>query len=41
MKYVLFNSDTTGIGQVYVCLLTDEFLEECTQGWRMPHPLIG
>lgn len=40
MKYVLFNSDMTGVGQVYVCVLTDEFLEEAAQGWRMPHPMI-
>ena len=39
LKYVVFNSDVTGIGQVYLVELTDEFLEEAAQGyvWR-PDP---
>lgn len=33
MKYVLYNSDMTGIGQVYLCLLTEEFLEQAKKGY--------
>lgn len=33
MKYVLFNSDLTGIGQAYVVELTDEFREQAAQGY--------
>ncbi len=31
MRHVLFNSDLTGIGQVYLAELTDEFLEQAQQ----------
>lgn len=33
MKYVLFNSDMTGIGQVYLANLTGEFLEKACRGY--------
>ena len=34
MKYVVFNSDMTGAGQVYLVELTGEFLEEAKKGHR-------
>jgi len=34
MKYVLFNSDLTGIGQVYVSELTPEFLAQASEGYH-------
>lgn len=33
MKYVLFNSDVTGIGQIYLAELTEEFLEKAAAGY--------
>jgi len=33
MKYVLFNSDYSGIGQVYLATLTPEFLDKAAQGY--------
>lgn len=30
MKYVLFNSDMTGLGQVYLCELTEDFLQRAS-----------
>jgi len=33
MKYILFNSDMTGIGQVYLAELTQEFLAQAAQGY--------
>ena len=32
MKFVLFNSDMTGVGQVYLAVLTDEFLTQAAKG---------
>ena len=34
MRYVLFNSDMTGIGQVYLAELTDEFLARAAEGYQ-------
>jgi hypothetical protein len=34
MSYVLFNSDMTGIGQVYLVELTDEFRAQAAQGYH-------
>ena len=34
LRYVLLNSDATGIGQVYIAELTDGFVEQATQGHR-------
>ncbi|NIA13987.1 MAG: hypothetical protein GWP08_07895 [Nitrospiraceae bacterium] len=33
LRYVLFNSDATGIGQVYLAELTDEFVQQAAQGY--------
>ncbi len=33
MKYVLFNSDLTGIGQAYVAELTPEFVDKASKGY--------
>jgi hypothetical protein len=35
MRYVLFNSDLTGVGQVYVAELTDEFLAQAASGYLL------
>ncbi len=37
LKYVLFNSDMTGVGQVYVAELTEEFLEGAASGYTCQH----
>jgi hypothetical protein len=34
MRYVLFNSDMTGIGQVYLAELTSEFLGKAAEGYE-------
>lgn len=34
MRFVLFNSDMTGIGQVYLAELTEEFLEKIQKGYE-------
>lgn len=34
LKYILFNSDMTGIGQVYVAELTGEFLDQAARGYQ-------
>jgi len=40
LKYVLFNSDQTGIGQVYLAELTQEFLAQASQGYECrPSPM--
>lgn len=33
MKYILFNSDMTGIGQVYLAELTEDFLTQAANGY--------
>ena len=32
-KFILFNSDMTGLGQVYLVELTDDFLKQASQGY--------
>lgn len=34
MKFVLFNSDMTGLGQVYLAELTPDFLEQAAKGYQ-------
>ena len=41
MRYVLFNSDLTGIGQVHLVELTDEFLGTAAEGYSCQPVLIG
>jgi hypothetical protein len=41
MKYVLFNSDLTGIGQVYLAELTGEFLEKASIGHDCQPVMMG
>lgn len=41
MKYVLFNSDMTGIGQVHLAELTEEFVAKAAQGYPVEaQPLV-
>ena len=41
MKYVVFNSDMTGVGQVYLVELTEEFLEQAAEGYVCRSRLIS
>jgi hypothetical protein len=41
MRYVLFNSDMTGIGQVYLAELADEFLGKAAEGYACQPVLTG
>ncbi|MBI5095542.1 MAG: hypothetical protein HZB26_24305 [Candidatus Hydrogenedentes bacterium] len=41
MKYVLYNSDMTGIGQVYLANLTEEFLEKASRGYTCQPTLLA
>ena len=38
IKYVLFNSDMTGIGQIYLAELTEEFLTQAANGYACSVP---
>ena len=39
LRYVLFNSDYTGIGQAYLAELTDEFLEQAEKDYISRNPV--
>lgn len=41
MKYILFNSDTTGVGQVYLAELTEAFLAQAAAGYECKAEFLG